>query len=467
MCRRKILFLVICMFFVSAFAFAGENLQNFDKIKKSIVQIVISVPENGDKAKWRTFMTWFDNAKGIEKKALINKFKVSGVNPVVVASGVIVSNVNNQIYIATVLKTSNLNELAKNEILYVKGVKDSGISEISSVDIIPTKESAVTLLKVKLVKKNSTAAVLADSDFYMNNAEGKQVYGIGYPTERLSIDTYESSPTINDGIISSTAKDMGGFKGSLIQTNLIVNNGMYGGPLTNTNGEVIGLLDNVDNNESAVFKTLASLLTNESLSTETKIGTSYAIPIKKVKEELDTLNIPYTEITATADNSVKQKESAKSVIKKPVVTVAEPNKSHSNFTSILIGGVLILLAFLAFFLLRKKDNTVKPVAPKSSVTNTVNITDLGSSNGTYLNNVKLQANVPTALKSGDTIRLCSDGPEFIVVSEGSALAVKCTKGDNVSRLFKVTPRGLTIGRENADVIESNSGKVSRSHARIN
>jgi pSer/pThr/pTyr-binding forkhead associated (FHA) protein len=49
----------------------------------------------------------------------------------------------------------------------------------------------------------------------------------------------------------------------------------------------------------------------------------------------------------------------------------------------------------------------------------ITVTDLGSTNGTYVNGTRLQKCIATILRSGDTIRFSSSGPTITVHSRNA------------------------------------------------
>ena len=53
------------------------------------------------------------------------------------------------------------------------------------------------------------------------------------------------------------------------------------------------------------------------------------------------------------------------------------------------------------------DNLSRNHAVLEMLAGRVTVTDLGSSNGTYVNSVRIEANLPTALASGDLLRFAA------------------------------------------------------------
>lgn len=111
------------------------------------------------------------------------------------------------------------------------GVTDTGVVVWSSEDL--------DLAIIKINIKELPEATLGDSE---NIKIGKKVYAIGNPVG------YELQRTVTSGIISGENRtiriegdDKKTYMESLIQTDATINQGNSGGPLINSNGEIIGI----------------------------------------------------------------------------------------------------------------------------------------------------------------------------------------------------------------------------------
>jgi len=102
-------------------------------------------------------------------------------------------------------------------------------------DVISSLESSdVALLKLQTAHPSAKAAVLADSD---DTRIGSEVFIIGSPfgiSQTLSVG--HLSGRINRGLMA------GGAPIEFLQTDTAINTGNSGGPMFNTNGEVIGIV---------------------------------------------------------------------------------------------------------------------------------------------------------------------------------------------------------------------------------
>jgi S1-C subfamily serine protease len=106
---------------------------------------------------------------------------------------------------------------------------------------------------------------------------GEQLYVYGYPAPATNNDfvAMESAiePTLTTGIVSAIKKSIDGWP--LIQMDANINHGSSGGPVCNSNGEVVGLT------------TFGSLENNGELAA----GLNFAIPVQILHEYLDTSDV--------------------------------------------------------------------------------------------------------------------------------------------------------------------------------
>ena len=90
--------------------------------------------------------------------------------------------------------------------------------------------STLDLALLKINVENSEYLEFADSD---NVNVGEKVIAIGNP--------YGLSFSVTEGIVSAIERTISGYGGKYIQTDAAINAGNSGGPLINTDGEVIGV----------------------------------------------------------------------------------------------------------------------------------------------------------------------------------------------------------------------------------
>ena len=146
---------------------------------------------------------------------------------------------------------------------------------------IPDKDVAV----LKIDKTNLPTVTLGDDSLVRT---GDTVYAMGYPAvatlnEALNIDQAIQEPTLTTGIISAKKQMSGGWE--VFQTDVDIHGGNSGGPLFNTEGEVVaintfGTVDESGNEAS---------------------GMNFAVPVSIAKQYLHELNIEPSESQFTSD----------------------------------------------------------------------------------------------------------------------------------------------------------------------
>jgi S1-C subfamily serine protease len=314
----------------------------------------------------------------------------------------------------------------------------------------------LVILKVSSGLTNRKVLPLAASD---GLKDGESVYTLGFPAVGDSIedaggslpsrasDISTNSGTISKIHISTNGRDY-------IQHNAVINGGNSGGPLLNKNGEVVGV-----NTFSAVKGT----------------GVYGAIYIDYVIDACKNMGIPYVSDSVPAfksDNA--ETPSAAPVSPDPPPA---PAKGSVPPISIIVTGVIVVGA-AAFFVTKSRKGgapsaqyqTAQPVAPVFPAPGTrvqgirgtggqyntmsfpindrmvigrdparcgviftpqtpgvsslhceiirvgagLQIIDRGSSNGTFVGGAKLQTNVPTDLKAGDSFYLGDKRNSFVV-----------------------------------------------------
>ncbi|MES1225404.1 MAG: trypsin-like peptidase domain-containing protein [Bacteroidota bacterium] len=172
-----------------------------------------------------------------------------------------------------------LNDLRKN--IYIVYRKDSSdrisFTETKSASVIikgsPMPGKDVAILKIDSVNNLPTLKI--------NSPQlprvGEQVYVFGYPAPVTNNDfvSAESSiePTLTTGIVSAVKKSVNGWP--VLQMDANINHGSSGGPVCNSNGEVIGLT------------TFGSIENNGNLAA----GLNFAIPVSILKDFLDSINV--------------------------------------------------------------------------------------------------------------------------------------------------------------------------------
>ena len=94
----------------------------------------------------------------------------------------------------------------------------------------------------------------------------------------------------------------------------------------------------------------------------------------------------------------------------------------------------------------------------------LHVSDLNSTNGTFLNGIKLEAGEDRVLKPKDKLQLAGVNGILIVVAKAKDNSVSNTQTDIIEKLKK--KRRITIGRNSDCDIILDSETVSRSHARV-
>lgn len=130
----------------------------------------------------------------------------------------------------------------------------------------------LALLKIKPEKKISPLKFGNSDDVII----GEWVIALGNPFGLFDIN---NQPTVTVGVISATKRDFGLVDGehvyqNMLQTDAAINGGNSGGPLVNSEGEVIGINTFIYSGGGA---------------SKTNIGIGFAIPINRVARILDDL----------------------------------------------------------------------------------------------------------------------------------------------------------------------------------
>ena len=161
------------------------------------------------------------------KNAGTTIFLENSIESLGLGSGVIISEEG---YILTNQHVAG-NKYSTCYITLKNGVTDNGVVVWASADL--------DLAIIKINMKNLPTASLGDSS---NIRIGKTVYAIGNPVG------FELQRTVTSGIISGTNRiirieeeNKKTYMEGLIQTDATINQGNSGGPLINSNGEIIGI----------------------------------------------------------------------------------------------------------------------------------------------------------------------------------------------------------------------------------
>lgn len=115
-----------------------------------------------------------------------------------------------------------------------------------------TNDEISSVAFIELVRKNVDLAILrslGNSQFHLELEDeyvrvGDEVYAVGYPLGILLLsNTGSMAPSVSKGIISRVGARVEGFDLELLQFDAPVNPGNSGGPLLNTKGKVIGIVN--------------------------------------------------------------------------------------------------------------------------------------------------------------------------------------------------------------------------------
>ena len=282
----------------------------------------------------------------------------------------------------------------------------------------------------------------------------QSVFAIGYPS---SVANYESIKgfsrddiTTTNGVISKTTETNGV---KIIQHGATLSQGASGGPLVDTNGAVIGINSSGVDGEDYYF----------------------AISSEQILDMLDQKNIEYHRYSEAVIDESKESDASEEIVTTTtssanIESKTETEDTGSNKTTILIIAISVLVICIVVILilvatgknkssthLREIDRSVSPtLAVVYTITRKKNgeraaidkinftlgkdpscdyciegnnsvsrshakflvrgsdcfITDMRSTNGTYVNNKRISPNEEMKLKNGDIIRISDEEFEF-------------------------------------------------------
>lgn len=157
----------------------------------------------------------------------------------------------------------------------IEGAKDITVTlsdgnEVPATVVNYDQEKDLAMIKLKEGTKVPAVAELGDSDELYPGAE---VIAIGTPLSK------NLAYTLTKGVISGndrTIETQNGTSVHLLQTDAAINAGNSGGPLVNTEGQVIGIN--------------SMKLGSQSTGSATVEGIGFAIPINEVKSQIDNLS---------------------------------------------------------------------------------------------------------------------------------------------------------------------------------
>ena len=146
---------------------------------------------------------------------------------------------------------------------------------------IPGKDVAI----LKIDKTNLPTVTLGDDTSLQT---GDTVYTMGYPAvatinDILDVNQAIQEPTLTGGIISAKKQMSGGWE--ILQTDADIHGGNSGGPLLNTNGEVVGI------NTFGMIDETGDMAS----------GMNFAVPISVAKQFLNEINVTPTESDFTRE----------------------------------------------------------------------------------------------------------------------------------------------------------------------
>lgn len=323
---------------------------------------------------------------------------------------------------------------------------------------------AILTINTDLTTKNPLA--LTDSDSVQQTQE---VYALGFPSNITDFQNHTNytayvadDVTVTQGTVSKTNYVFNnGGNTKLVQHSANISEGNSGGPLVNSDGNVVGINQGVYDNFY------------------------YAIEINQIRELLDTLGIEYNYIETGSKTTTTVSEEAETptlatvapattaaVKPDPVITAPAVEDEGSGFDIkwiIIIAIVLVVLIIIAIIVAillmsRKKPTPVAaPPVPARPMGGPVNqIPQAPVSPAPYNPGV-----TAADTGAGETSLLNSGAGETSVLGGGSAMGkailIRKKTGTNVP----ISSPDFIIGKENSRVNYCvNNNAVSRQHAKI-
>lgn len=258
---------------------------------------------------------------------------------------------------------------------------------------------------------------------------GNDVYAMGFPYAAVTSEITDQEPTFTEGKIGALKQTQQ--ESTLVQTNAAINYGSTGGPLLNSDGQVVGVIigtaDKSLRNRN-IKKSLEGMLADKDIP----VGISFATPSKLLSDMLLAAGIDTPPAVATAPVVTPPGPAVNNDKIKPNDPNTEPggDTKKTSKGDIWLWGVVAVMVLLfgvvgAASILRKPTPQEKspdlPIPPQPSFSKSTTI-----SLGTLL----------------------------------------CTEGELAGKTFSMTEKGLTIGRDNECDIRLNSEVISRRHSWI-
>jgi len=289
--------------------------------------------------------------------------------------------------------------LGKTPAIYVRLPKEGDqLAEVVTTD----KERQLACLHIK--KFRLPYLSLGDSSETRVKV-GSDIYTIGFPFAAETSEITDPEPSFTQGKISAFKQSRQ--EATFLQTDAPINPGNAGGPIINTNGEVIGII--IGSADRSIQAPYAKVLETIFKEKDIPVGIGFASPINPAKDMLKAAGLPWHE---PAEPVQPQKS-------------AEPAKLSKSYNMYIGVGVLIVVVIIGIvlFAIKKKKEDVQPLETMTQ---------------------------PSFSKS-------------TVYSFGS---IKCTGGELAGKTYTITEKGLAIGRGSGNDINLSSDSISRKHAWI-
>lgn len=285
-----------------------------------------------------------------------------------------------------------------------------------------------------------------------NSAEsGQKVYAIGFPGNADNV-TNEISATVDkvtmtDGIISRIVEAAAHGNTTVIQHNAMINHGNSGGPLVNERGEVVGINtygegivgeDNEKTGQAQIFESSLSIVAGYAMNALKDLKLTYDVADPAEQEQHSTgllgLLSKYADFN-NPDNMIIAASALLAIVLLVIVIIliarrAKKNNNGKNGAIVYrLQGVSGAYAGRRFPLEGRitfgsmNDNTIvisgvpgisRHHCELNVIQNEVFLTDLNSTNGTFVNGKRLAPQERIQLRVNDTFSLATETQKFAI-----------------------------------------------------
>jgi S1-C subfamily serine protease len=281
--------------------------------------------------------------------------------------------------------------------------------------------------------------------------DGNKVFAMGFPRAAITSEISEQESTFTEGNIGAFKQTRQG--ATLIQTNVAINLGNAGGPLLNTEAQIIGIITgSADKQRRGTYS-----MFERWFGGEVPVGIGFASSITAAADMMKAATVPFD----IAGETPKATESGASATGGgPVAPQGEPQVTPppppapatiggsvlavlSQYKWLFFGFGLVLVALIAFVILSLTRKKAKPSSGEQP----------------------RQAASPGANSSSSPSPSPAASPSAKNTTYSFG-AIKCTGGELSGRSFNLSEKGLNVGRGSDIEISLSSETVSRKHAWI-